>query len=809
VPTTENAETPEGSVQTASSQLPGHLAFSVTQRQVSLALVGLALVYAFLSGFHTLFDLDMGWHLATGRYVVQHHAVPSADVLSYTSPGAEWIYPPFAGVLFYGIYNALGYAGLTWFCALALMALVACLVQGSFSRSESTAAAVLAILTMPTLAVRMVPRPDLFTQLFFAIFLTQLWRFHRSSASVADGDPEHDGCTAALRRARQRLWILPLVMLLWVNLHPGFLAGLGVLIAYLLVEGLELIFPLRRKTALLRLRQAWPALATSLAVTLLNPFGYKIFKASLALAGVQPAGQAGNGPDIWELQAMPISLPGLAQALDWRSFGSSFWWLAVIAVVVIAVALWNRQLGAALVVGVSLYGSIRHLRYQGMFAITVIIVGSTILTEALEKRKQEGAKISVKRSGPLRWLAAGAVCALCLLVCVRVADLISSRPYIVADSGMLFGPGESWWFPERAAAFIQREHLPGNIFQDYNLGGFTAWRLGPAYGDFIDGRNVDPAVWTEKQGFISSPPDSPLWAQESDRRGINVLFFSLARLSGSGTPDLISLCQSHLWRPVYLDEVSIILLRNRPENRPWIDRLEVNCNTQQFVPPTQASRKELSNFYANSGSVLLSLNRSDEALESLTRGEAISPEDPFIHRTLASIYEERQQIQYAEQEYKTALSLRKDLALGWFQLAEFYFRHGRAAEARPMVLTAAELTLSPVQEYLLLGYIDLVLHHPELALLDFSKSEETISRYWQGRLNVDPEFFVAIDEGRAQAYLASGDLNRAIQSQLEAVRRTPQVPARWLALASVYDAGGREDLADQARLQAKSLSSRN
>jgi Tfp pilus assembly protein PilF len=102
-----------------------------------------------------------------------------------------------------------------------------------------------------------------------------------------------------------------------------------------------------------------------------------------------------------------------------------------------------------------------------------------------------------------------------------------------------------------------------------------------------------------------------------------------------------------------------------------------------------------------------------------------------------------------------------------------------------------------------------VLHHPELALLDFSKSEETISRYWQGRLNVDPEFFVAIDEGRAQAYLASGDLNRAIQSQLEAVRRTPQVPARWLALASVYDAGGREDLADQARLQAKSLSSRN
>jgi Tfp pilus assembly protein PilF len=809
VPTLKNAETPEGNLQTASSQLRRHLAFNVTRRQVGLVLVGLALVYAFLSGFHTVFDLDMGWHLATGRYVVQHHAIPRTDVLSYTSPGAEWIYPPFAGVLFYGIYNALGYAGLTWFCALALTVLVACLLEGSFRRREYIAVAVLAIFAMPTLAVRMVPRPDLFTQLFFAIFLTQLWRFHRSGASVADGDPEHDGRAAVLRRARQRLWILPLVMLLWVNLHPGFLAGLGVLIAYLLVEGLELVFPLRRKTALLRLRQAWPALASTVAVTLLNPFGYKIFKSSLALAGIQPSSQAGKGPGIWELQAMPISLPSLTQALDWRSLGSSYWWLAVIAAVVVALALYRRQLGAALVMAVALFGSIQHLRYQGMFAITAVVVGGTILPEAFQKNRQAGAKSSVERASPLRWLAAIVACALCLLVCVRIADLISSRAYIVADSGMLFGPGESWWFPERAAAFIQREHLPGNIFQDYNLGGFTAWRLGPAYGDFIDGRNVDPAVWTEKQEFISSPPDSPLWEKESDRRGINLLFFSLGRFSGGGTPDLMSLCQSHLWRPVYLDEVSIVMLRNRPENRPWIDRFEVNCSSHQFLPSTQLSSRELSNFYANSGSALLSLNRSDEALDSLVRGEGISPDDPVIHRTLALLYQARQQNGDAEREYETALSLRKDLAVSWFDLGEFYFFQRRFADARPLVLTAAQLTLSPVREYLLLGYIDLALHQSEPALLDFSKAEKAIFVQWQGRQIVDPDFYAEIAEGRAQAYLASGEQQRAIESQLEAIRRTPEVVSRWQALASIYDATGQQYLAEQARQKARALSSKN
>ena len=773
--------------------------------------MGLALVYAFLSGFHTLYDLDMGWHLATGRYVVQHHTIPSTDVLSYTSPGAEWIYPPFAGVLFYGIYSAFGYVGLTWFCALALTALVAWLLRASFSRTLSRtflgtatiAAAVLAIFAVPLLANRMGPRPDLFTQFFFAIFLVELWRFHHAGAFASE--PEHDGETSVPLGTPKRLWILPLIMLFWVNLHPGFIAGLGLLFAYLSMEALEFVFPSRRATALLRLRQAWPALAATVAVTLLNPFGYKIYKAALTLAGLQPT-QAGKGPDIWELQPMLITPASLTQAMNWRSSGCSYWWLAAIAVVVIGIALRRRQLGAASLMAVALYGSIQHMRYQGMFAIFVVVLGSTILTEEFQRRRQGDAKISVKPSGVVRWLAIIAACALCLLVGVRMADLISSRADVVEGSAMLFGSGESWWFPERAAAFIQRERLPGNIFQDYNLGGFTAWRLGPAYGDFIDGRNVDPAIWEERWGFISSPPDSPLWEKESDRRGINILFFSLGRFSGGGTPDLMSLCRSHLWRPVYLDEISIVLLRNRPENRPWIDRFEVNCGTHEFVPPANLSRRELSIFYYNSGLPLSSLNRIDEAMEALTRGEAISPDDPLIHRTLASIYEQQKR-GGAEQEYRTALSLNKDSAENWSSLGRFYFFHSRFTEARPLIVTAAQLTLYPIDEDILLGYIDLMLHRPESALLDFSKSEELIRRS-QGRMKVTPQFFAQIAAGRAQAYLATGQLPLAIEWQQEAVRRMPEDASAWQGLARIYEEAGRPELAEQARQQAQALSQR-
>jgi hypothetical protein len=85
----------------------------------------LVLLSALCAGLHTVADEDMGWQLATGRYVIQHHQIPRTDVLTFTSAGKPWAYPPFAGVLFYLTYGAFGYAGLSWFCALSCMTVVA------------------------------------------------------------------------------------------------------------------------------------------------------------------------------------------------------------------------------------------------------------------------------------------------------------------------------------------------------------------------------------------------------------------------------------------------------------------------------------------------------------------------------------------------------------------------------------------------------------------------------------------------------------------------------------------------------------
>jgi tetratricopeptide (TPR) repeat protein len=762
-------------------------------RRLNQALAVLALAYALLSGLHTIFDLDMGWHLATGRWVAQHHAIPHTDVLSYTSPEAQWIYPPFAGLLFYGVFSAWGYAGLTWFCVAVLTATVACLLRNP-ARPERGLAAALAIVAMPVLAGRASPRPDLFTSLLFAIFLVHLWGFHQS-------DPSDE---AAMRRQRVRLWELPAVMALWVNLHPGFIAGLGLVLAYVLIEGLDLPDQTRRGAALRRLRLAWPALAAAVCATLINPYGPGIFKTSLQLAGWGGASPQSDLAVVGELAPVPLSLASVIGSLDWRG-PNSFWWLALAAATAIVLGIRRRQIGAALLVAVAMYASVEHRRYMGLFAIVVVVVGSTVLAEALEERRREWRGAGGRWE---RWSALGRVAAGILIVvtCVRIADLISSRRYVVDNGPMQFGAGESWWYPERAAAFVEREHLPGNIFHVYDMGGFVAWRLGPRYSDFIDGRNVSRGVLTEEHDLLTSPPDSTVWQAEADRRGIDILFFSLARFSGVGSPNLLSLCQSQQWRPVYMDEVSLVLLRNRSENQPWIARYGVDCGTHTFTPPAHASRRELANFYANLGDILLYLRRLSEAEAALNRADDLDPDDPSVHLALGQVFEQENRPEDAEEEYKTTLSLSTDPEIAWLCLGRFYYSQGRFAEARPLVLSAAEASRMPASDYDLLGRIDLRLGQASRALNDYAKAEEVGKRYLEGGEERNPAFFAQIAEGRAGVYFQLGQLQRAIEFQQVATEKTPDNAVRWKTLGDLYGKAGQVQLAEQAYARASALS---
>jgi tetratricopeptide (TPR) repeat protein len=750
------------------------------------ALIFLVLLSALCAGLHTVADGDMGWHLATGRWVVEHQQIPRTDVLSFTSAGTPWMYPPFAGVLFYLIYNGFGYAGLSWFCALACLFVVAYLV-----RRGDMASAVLALLAIGSIATRTAVRADLFSTVFFALFLGELWAYQHGM--------------------RSRLWLLPVTMLLWVNLHPGFIAGLAAVGAYLLIELSDLLFADRRKAALSRMRRAWPWLVACGAATLVNPWGPKIFSAALNMVGANGSsqGKINGNIAIGEFMGVPISTHLFYQLIDVRHPQFGFTWLLLLAVILAGLFFWKRQIGAGLVVVVALYAAMNHARYSALFAICIVTFGAEFLgtwfafannspASAVSSKHSSAARFRVPTSASI--LLTAVLCAISLL---QITDFVSNQTYVVYNPDLRFGTGEGSWFPSRAAAFIRNQQLPGNIFEDYELGGYEAWSLGPKYADFIDGRGVNPDLTIEQFNLYSEDPDLAAWQSEADRWKLNVVLVATAGLRGLRNLDSYKFCQSANWRPIYMDDVSMVFLRNTPDNSPWIQRLQIDCSTQALTPPIAASRSALHEFYLNSGELFFIFHRDRDAEEALGHAAEFNLDDPNVHLLRGLLFARQQQYPEAELELRTSLAINENGGV-WNSLASVYGGEGRNEAALEALEHAAGLALQPFNTYMTMGKLQITLNHPQDALAAFDKAEKS-SPYRGGAESLAPEIYAELAEGRSEAHRRLEHWNEAITFQQEAIQKTPQVQRRWDRLARLYEATGQTKLAEDVRHQMLQL----
>ncbi len=471
---------------------------SRTSRYVSLVAAAAAIVYALFAGLRTVSDPDLGWQLATGRWIVQHRAIPSTDVLSYTALGREWIYPVLSQVILYFTYLLGGYSLLSWLSAAACVGTVAILLRG---RSLSN---VLAVLAVPLIAARTAPRAELFTEVLFALFVSVLWHYQKSG--------------------RERLWLLPPLMFLWVNLHQGFVAGLGMCAAYVFLEIGDSLIAERRTASLGRLRAALPWLIATLGATLVNPWGPWNYAGMVKLLPVH------SSKTVAELMSVPVTLSSISEAFAWRDTKSALWWLIAAVLLAMLVAAYQRRVAPFLILGASIYLVFHSVRFVAPFATVAVVIGGSILADACDTGWRHRMAEPSPHERTLRQLSATLVVVLLVaLAGIRVMDLVTNRYYMRTSESSDFGPGISSWYPEESAAFILREHLPGNIFHDYNFGGFLAWRLSPEYPDYIDGRGgpFGDELFFHSTELMRTSLDSPEWKSEADARNINTVVVSL------------------------------------------------------------------------------------------------------------------------------------------------------------------------------------------------------------------------------------------------------------------------------------------
>jgi len=178
-------------------------------------------------------DGGTGWHIRNGQLMLQTHSITRVDPFSATMSGQpwyawEWLYD----VLIAAIHHRLGLNGVV-FCTAAIMAATFVLLfHLSMRRGGSLPITLfLLVLSLGASAVHFLARPHVLSWLFTVIWFELL----DSAASSATLDSEPGSEPGKDRH----LFFLPVLMLLWVNVHGGFLFGFALLGVYLVGGGIE------------------------------------------------------------------------------------------------------------------------------------------------------------------------------------------------------------------------------------------------------------------------------------------------------------------------------------------------------------------------------------------------------------------------------------------------------------------------------------------------------------------------------------------------------------------------------------------
>lgn len=187
--------------------------FLTDPRAIALA-AALAAFCAVLFSPAIFNDGDTYWHIEAGRWMIDNRAVLRIDPFSYTFAGHPWpTHEWLSEVLI-----AFAYVGLGWSGVALLFAAAFALTAGLLARhlGRTVGGLTLVVVTLVALcgtAPSLLARPHL-----LALPLVEIWTA---------------GLLAARAQGRAPHWSQGLVMLLWANLHGGFMLGLALIIPFL------------------------------------------------------------------------------------------------------------------------------------------------------------------------------------------------------------------------------------------------------------------------------------------------------------------------------------------------------------------------------------------------------------------------------------------------------------------------------------------------------------------------------------------------------------------------------------------------
>jgi hypothetical protein len=402
-------------------------------------------------------DTDTWWHLVSGRYIVQNQTIPLTDPFSHTRLGAPWIdHGWLAQILLYALYALGGWAGLSLGVAAIVTLAFVWVYRASPGNSFLRAFGV--VWAAITSSLIWVARPQIISFLLTALV-----------AYLLDSYKRHNG---------KLLPWLPLIVLVWANIHGGYAIAFMLMLCYVAGEAANRLLGHRGDPVL-----SWRQILHLCLVI------------GLSFLAV------GINPNTWQMWLYPLRTVGIGVLRsfiqEWQSPDFHLVWqqpfLILLLLTILALARSGRRADLTDLALLALWtaSALLAVRNIAIFAIIAVPILVRYGTAAWERQLNSWQELewaqpwlraggrplaSSQKLGILNWL---------LLTLVAVAAL--SRIYLQLTPAAIEESIRAS-LPVDAVTYVQDQHPPGPMFNSYNWGGYLLFTLWPDYPVFVDGR---------------------------------------------------------------------------------------------------------------------------------------------------------------------------------------------------------------------------------------------------------------------------------------------------------------------------------
>ena len=467
-----------------------------------------------------VFNYDLYWHMANGRYMVETGKLVNQEIFSYTAPGVEfnnheWL----SQIILYLGYAFAGGLGLLLIKIGIVLAIVFFLYRTARNYgSTTTLALLLCLLAILSGLYRYTVRPQLFSLLGFSALIYILYGFR-------------------LREVDKRLlYALPPIMVLWDCLH-GAIYGLIFLLAFLFAQHASYFLATHSRNLLhldamskedLRSLTKWGAI--TIAAMLLNPYGPLSYDVFIEMV-------SGNKMVETTIEFLPA---------NWAEH-KPFWLLScLVGISILLRGRRNIDLAQLIVLLPFFFLSVRYSRVIGVFSLLTVPVLAANLS--LISARLAHYRIVAKQGGIILLLAS-----------TLTVVYVGYYKFIAEETPQSFGVRMSdKYLPVGSVRFVKEVGLTGNLYNSGKFGGYLSYHLAPERKIFLYNHH---ALFSTLKASVFSPGALDKWDID----------YAIV-----GSPkELAQLFPNNRWARIYRDESAVLVIRRSAKNQSIIDRYTV------------------------------------------------------------------------------------------------------------------------------------------------------------------------------------------------------------------------------------------